>query len=390
MKPVRSILALSLLAIALSACGSGRETVEPAPARQPLRPAALAVPEAVITSTTLPADPRSADYEAQTELRTVLAVAGEWYAENGTFDGGLRPVAEMTGGIAVVSLDEVAGRDGVAYDAFGSRLTLHRRSSSGTWFCIDVRGETTDHGFGDTFQAALATCTDGVVVGGWGDSFSPTGPDEAAINGVIRAFFEALAAGSAEAARDLFSAGAGCQPEELSARWPEGLVLSDSADYDLSDISVDGETATATFSSQVLGDGTLRFEFLDDGWHLAVNPCDLLGPVATGKMDTAATALLEAGLLAVRTAFVVRSDFAFESSLLAESEPALTFVPDAEIRFGTLSYSGSTAAGLLITEGSPGRFYCAVESLSASTVYGEGAAVSELDTPARCRAHATG
>ena len=94
-------------------------------------------------------------------------------------------------------------------------------------------------------------------------------------------------------------------------------------------------------------------------------------------MDSAARALLEEGLFAVRSAFVVRSDFDFPPRSSRETEPSLTLVPGAELEFGTLSYTGTTAAGLLVTAGSPERFYCAVESLSAATVYGEGAAVSE-------------
>ena len=106
-------------------------------------------------------------------------------------------------------------------------------------------------------------------------------------------------------------------------------------------------------------------------------------------MDSAARALLEEGLFAVRSAFVVRSDFAFAASVLGESDSSLTLVPSTGVAFGTLSYTGTTATGLLVTAGSPGRFYCAVESLSAATVYGEGAALSDLDTPTRCRAHKT-
>lgn len=390
MDPARSILAIGVVAIALAACGSGSEAADPALPRQPLRPNAVAVPDAVPTTTTPLLDKRSADHLAQTELRTVLAAAQEWYAENGTFDDGLTPVAEMADGIAVVSLGEVAARSGVAYDAHGSRLTLHSQSGSGTWFCIDSRGETTDHGFGDSFQDSLATCTDGVRVGGWGDSVSPTGPDEAAINGVIRALFDALETGSVDAAYDLFSVESACQPIELAAVWPEGLALIDSAAYELDDISVGAETATASFSAQVVSTSILPFARQDGSWLLAADPCQLFGPSAAERMNWAAPALLEDGLAAVRSAFVLQSDFDFRASLLADREPSLIFLPAGDVRFGALSYSGIHAEGLLITEGSPGRFYCAVESLTAITVYGEGAAASELGTPARCRAHATG
>ncbi|MBT8166606.1 MAG: hypothetical protein KJO97_13755 [Acidimicrobiia bacterium] len=391
MEPARRILALSAFALALAACGSGPGAADPVLKREPIRPASLAVPEvAPTTTTTAVLDPLGADHIAQTELRSVLAAAQEWYAENGTFDDGIGPVGAMSGETTVVSLSEVAARDGVAYDAHGSRLTLHRRSSSGTWFCIDIRGETTDHGFGDTFQDALAACTDGVPVGGWGNPVSATGPDEAAIGGVVRALFDALATGSIDAAYDLVSAGSACRPPDLEALWPAGLALADSADYQLSDISVFTDTATASVSSSVLPDSALSFEKSDGGWLLTIDPCLLFGPIAAEQMDPAARALLEEGLIAVRSAFVMQSDFAFGSTALAEMEPSLTFVPAAEIRFAALSYSGRPAEGLLITEGSPGRFYCAVESLSAVTVYGEGAAASELDTPARCRANAIG
>ena len=298
-------------------------------------------------------------------------------------------MSELADGIAVVSLEEAAARDGVAYDAHGQRLTLHRRSTSGTWFCIDVQAGTIDYGYGERFQDSLATCTDGVAVGGWGDSISPTGPDEAAILGVIRALLGALETGSVETAHDLFLDETACPPTELAAFWPDGLALTDSSDYELYDISVGGDSASASFSSQPLPETAWSFEKQDVSWRLAVDPCDLLGPLATERMDAAARVLLEEGLFAVRSAFVIRSDFAFAASVLAESDPSLTIVPSTGVGFGTLSYTGTTATGLLVTAGSTGRFYCAVESLSAATVYGEGAAVAELDTPSRCRAHKT-
>ena len=391
MEPARRTLALGAFALAVAACGSGPGAADPVLTREPIRPASLAVPEvAPTTATTALLDPLGADHIARTELRSVLAAAQEWYAENGTFDDGIGPVGVMSGETTVVSLSEVAAHDGVAYDAHSSRLTLHRQSASGTWFCIDIRGETTDHGFGDTFQDALAACTDGVPVGGWGDPVSATGPDEAAISGVVRALFDALATGSIDGAYDLVSTGPACRPADLEALWPAGLALADSADYELSDISVFTDTATASVSTSVLPDSALSFEKSDGSWLLAIDPCLLFGPIAAGQMDPAARALLEEGLIAVRSAFVMQSDFAFGSSALAEMEPSLTFVPAAEVRFDALSYSGGLTEGLLITEGSPGRFYCAVESLSAVTVYGEGGDATELDTPARCRANATG
>ena len=136
------------------------------------------------TTTTAPVDPQTADRLAQAELRSVLAAAQEWYAGSGTFDDGLPSVGGLAGSIEVVPLEVAAARDAVAYDAHDQRLTLHRQSTSGAWFCIDVQTDTIDHGYGNSFQESLTTCTDGVTVGGWGDSFSPTGPDEAAINGV--------------------------------------------------------------------------------------------------------------------------------------------------------------------------------------------------------------
>jgi hypothetical protein len=383
-------VAVLLAAWLLAACGSGPETTETGLTRPPLTPAQLALPEATTTTTTTaPIDPQTADRLAQTEIRSVLSAAQEWYAESGTFDDGLGRVSGLADGIAVVSLEEAAARDGVAYDAHGQRLTLHRASTSGTWFCIDVQADTIDHGYGESFQESLATCTDGVAVGGWGDSISPTGPDEASIQGVIRALLGALETGSVETAHDLFLDETACPSTELAAIWPDGLTLTDSPDYELHDISVDGDSGSASFSSQPLPETAWPFEKQDVSWRLAVDPCDLLAPLATERMDSAARALLEEGLFAVRSAFVVRSDFAFAASILGESDPSLTLVPGTEVAFGTLSYTGTTATGLLVTAGSPGRFYCAVESLSAATVYGEGAALSDLDTPTRCRAHET-
>lgn len=390
MDPARSLVAIGVVAVALTACSSGNEAADSALPRQPLRPTEAAVPDAVPSTTSVPVDPRLADQLAQTELRSVLSAAREWYAENGTFDDGPGPVPEMTEAVAIVSLVDVAARDGVAYDAHGSRLTLHRRSASGTWFCIDVRGPTTDYGFGDSFQDSLATCTDGVAVGGWGDSVSPTGPDEAAIDGVVQALLEALEAGSPGTAHALFSPDAACPPIELAAGWPEALALIDSGDYELLDISVGTDTATASISAQVLSNADLAFVRREGSWHVDADPCELLNPIAAERMDWAGRELLEEGLVAVRSLFVSRSDFDFRASQIAEREPLLTFVPLDDVRFGALTYSGSSAEGLLITEGSPGRFYCAVESLTAVTAYGEAAAPSELATPARCRAHATG
>jgi hypothetical protein len=390
MDTARSIVAIGIVAIALTACGSENEAAESSLPRQPLRPTEAAVPNAAPSTTSVPVDPRLADQLAHSELRSVLAAAREWYAENGTFDDGPGPVPEMTEGIAIVSLVDVAARDGVAYDAHGSRLTLHRQSASGAWFCIDVRGQATDHGFGDSFQDSLATCTDGVTVVGWGDSVSPTGPDEAAIDGVLQALLEALETGSPGTAYALFSPDQACRPIELSAGWPEGLTLTDSADYELVNISVGTETATSSISAQVLSNSDLPFVQHDGSWHVDGDPCELLIPIAAERMDWVGRELLEEGLVAVRSLFVSRSDFDFRASLMAEREPSLTFAPLDDVRFGALAYFGSPAEGLLITEGSPGRFYCAVESLTAVTAYGEAAAPSELATPARCRAHATG
>jgi len=383
-------VAALLAACLLAACGSGPDATETGLTRPPLTPAQVALPGATTTTvTTGPVDPQTADRLAQTELRSVLSAAQEWYTESGTYDDGLGWVSGLADGVAVVQLEEAAGRDGVAYDAHGQRLTLHRRSTSGTWFCIDVQADAIDHGHGESFQDSLASCTDGLVVGGWGDSISPTGPDEAAIRGLIRALLEALETGSVETAHDLFLDESACPSTELASRWPKGMALTDSSDYELLDISVDGDSASASFSSQPLPESAWPFAKQDVSWRLAVDPCDLLGPLAIEQMDAAARTLLEQGLFAVRSAFVVRSDFAFAASVLGDSDPSLTLVPSAEVAYGTLSYTGTTGTGLLVTAGSAGRFYCAVESLSAATVYGEGTALSDLDTLARCRAHKT-
>ncbi len=387
----RIIAMIGAAAMAVAACSSAAapEAGSSALARSPLPPVTAALPHLIASTTTAPVDPRSADRLAQDELRSVLAAAQQWFSESGTFDDGLSSVEALAERITVVPLQEAAGRDGVAYDAHDRRLTLHRKSASGTWFCIDVRDGTIDHGLGDSFQQALATCTDGVVVGGWGDSFSPTGPDEAAVTGVVRALFNALAVGSVEAAHELFLSESACTATRFGELWPDGLALTDSAGYELLGITVTGDSAIASFSSPPLADSPWPFESREATWLLAVDPCDLLGPLAGERMDAAALALLEQGLLAARGAFVERLDFAFAASVLAGSDALLTLVPETDVEFGTLSYSGTVSEGLLITTGSPERFYCAVESLSASTVYGEGTSVSDVDSPARCRGRAT-
>lgn len=374
---------LAALALILAACGPGDQGAEMTRVLSP--PVAATTPDPTIAPAAgAELSSGDADLLARTELSAVLAAAQEIFAARGTFDADLETVAASTG-IDVAALVDAASSDGVVYDAHGLRLTLHRRSASGRWFCVDVTEGGKDYGFGDSFQSAFDACTDGVMVDGWEDTYSATGPDDSAIKTTLAALVDALAAGNGRAARSTFALTASCSVTDLEEVWPAGLALIEPGEFELRTLAVSGERATADVSLGAFTDERWPLVKVGGEWRNDADPCRLVGPVAAEAMDLMAPELLEQGLLAVKGAFVARSNFGFSAAAVAELDGELVLVPGDEVTFGVLSYQGRHGEGLLITRGRPGRFLCAVESLSAPTVYGEGASIDEVDTPGACR-----
>jgi hypothetical protein len=385
----RNLAAFAAVAIAVTACSGSSEGTSPVVTRALLPPVEPAAPVAETTTTTpAPLSEAESDQLARMEIQAVLTAAEEIFAETGTYDAAPATVAALTGSVEVVSLERAAQFDAVAYSAFDQRLTLHRQSASGRWFCIDVTGQGADHGAGDTFEQALEDCTDGVRATGWGDVFSPTGPDEAAITALLTATFEALEAGDPRRIDELFDTGPTCDLIQLESVWPTGLPLIESEPLVLEDVAVSGDTATASVSHGPLSDPVWPLAKRATGWLNSADPCELLGPLAADRAGEAARNTLERGLFAVRSHYVKETSFSFSSSSLADIDAELIVVPPTEVSFGTIAYRGSTTEGLLITGAGPGVFLCAVESSYATTVYGVASTVGEIDTVNRCRAHA--
>ena len=378
-----------VVVVVLAACGADPDT-GPALTRVLLPPVDPAPVElaAPTTSTTARLDAAEADRAARTELSAVLAAAELVYAGKGTFDAGLAEVAQLVPGVTLIALEDAAARDGVVYDSHDQRLTLHRRSAGGRWFCLDRTGDVTDYGYGDTFPESLDACTDGDLGNGWEDTQSATGPNEGAIDALFRSLSAALGAGDGATAFRLFDPPPSCSEDDLQAVWPEGLVLADPADVQLESVRIAGAEATAVLSIGEHTESAWPLVKGRDGWRHGGDPCSVFGPLAADLMETAAAGLLDQALFAVRSAFVRQSDFAFTPSVLAEIDPDLELVDAAELGFGSVFYAGSEGRGLLVTAGAPGRFHCAVESLSHATVYGAGQTIGEVDSPNRCVAHA--
>lgn len=385
MTSLRRVAAPLTLALILAAC-SGASAESGPPISRALSPPLEVAEETTTTTKALPT-PAEADRLAQAEVRTVLTAAHELFAGSGTFNAELGAVAALAG-VGVVSLDQAALQQGVVYDAHGPRLTLHRQSLSGRWFCVDVTDKGADHGFGDTFPDALAACTDGVVLDGWREVFSPTGTDEAAIKALAGSLAAALEAGDVEAAHAAFSPETACTPASLRDSWP-GIPLLGPDQFDVESISVEGDTATARLLLGPFSDLEWRLDKMEGGWFIALEPCLLFGPEAARQANTSAREILEQALFEVRTAFVAQENLAFTSADLAELNGDLQWVELAEVGYGTLAYSGSEGLGLLVTGMGAGRFLCAVESLSAETVYGEGETVTDVDSVGKCRSRAT-
>jgi hypothetical protein len=386
----RNLIALAAVAIAVTACSGDATESSPVVTRALLPSVESAAPAPATTTTTpIPRSPAESDQSARMEIRSVLAAAAEIYAETGSYNAEPATIAALTGDVEVVALEQAALHDAVAYAAFDQRVTLHRQSASGRWFCIDVTDQGVDHGAGDTFEQALEDCTDDVRATGWGDVFSPTGPDEAAITALLTATFEALEIGDTPRIYELFDTHPACDLAELQAVWPPGLELPESVGLVLEDVSVTGDAATASVSFGSLADPGWPLIKRGTDWLNSHDPCELLGPVATDHTNDAARDTLERALFAVRSLYVTQTSFSFSPSSLAGIDADLVVVLPGEVSFGTISYRGGPTEGLLITQAGPGVFYCAVESSYAITLYGEGSSVNEIDTVGRCRARAT-
>jgi hypothetical protein len=386
----RTLIAFAAVAFAVTACSGGTTESSPLAKRALVPPVELPAPAPATTTTTpTPRSPAESDQLARMEIRSVLAAAAEIYAETGSYNAEPATIAGLTADVDVVALEEAALYDAVAYVAFDQRLTLHRQSASGRWFCVDVTDEGADHGAGDTFEQALEDCTDDVLATGWGDVFSPTGSDEAAITAVVTATFEAFETGDTARIHELFGPSATCTARQLETVWPAGLSLIESQTLALEAVTVSGDTATASVSAGPLSDPVWPLAKHGSDWLNSADPCELLAPLATDRSNIAAGDTLERGLFAVRSLYVEQSSFNFSPGLLADIDADLVVVPPGEVSFGTVAYRGNPNEGVLITGAGSAMFFCAVESSSAITVYGAAATIDEVDTPSRCRAHAT-
>ncbi|MDH3605548.1 MAG: hypothetical protein OER12_00975 [Acidimicrobiia bacterium] len=376
--------ALIVVAVLATACA---ETAEPPEITRALLPPA---PATATTTTTAPINPTEADLLAQADLRKVLRAAHEARDESGSFENTQADIDRRVPTVDVISLQEAALKPGVAFDGSNQRATLYARSESGTWFCVGASPSGDDYGFGDSFEGALSACTDGATAGGWGNPFSASGPDEAAVAATLQSLAEALATGDGVAAADTFQPDAACRSEELASQWPEGLVLTDSNELALTSLAIAGERATVSARLGSLEQSEWELVGGQGVWRVVGNPCLAFEALIDDRMTAAANELLETALFTVRSVFVDKDGFGFGDEELANRDGGLIFVSRQEVGFGTLYYRGSTSSGLLVTGGPSGTFYCAVESLSAATVYGTGTRASDVWTVGGCRSHSAG
>lgn len=375
---------LVVVAMLATACA---ETAEPPEITRALLPPAPAI---ATTTTTAPINPAEADLLAQADLRKVLRAAHQAQADQGSFENTAADIDRLVTTVDVISLQEAALKPGVAFDGSDQRATLYARSESGTWFCVGASPTGDDYGFGDSFEGALSSCTDGATADGWGNPFSASGPDETAVALTLQSLAEALAAGDGAAAAAAFQPDEACTPEDLAVLWPEGLALLESDELTLSSIAIVGEQATVEARLGSLEQSQWELIGGQASWHIVANPCLTLEPLISERMTVAATELIETALFTVRSVFVDKDGFGFRDAELASRDADLVLVSRQEVGFGTLYYRGSTASGLIVTGGPPGTFYCAVESLSAATVYGTGTRASDVWTVGNCRAHSAG
>jgi hypothetical protein len=314
----------------------------------------------------------------------VARAALETLAEQGTYDVERDMISSRAGGVEIVTLEEAAMKDGVVYDPFGKRVTLYAESDSGRWFCLDLSPAGKDYGFGDSFPSSLASCTDDVLVSGWGDAFSPTGPDEAAISGVWGSLALFLEQGEPAAAHALFVASAECTVDDLTAVWPPGVSLLSPDDYSLEAVTVAGSSAVSDVTLGSLAASGWRLENDGASWLISVDPCEALAETANQQVDAAARQLIESGLFAVRSVFVVEQDFAFGMGKLETIDGDLIWVEQEALEFGQLSYTGRQNAGLVITKGAE-SYLCAVESSTAATRYGAAKTLEDVSSTDACR-----
>lgn len=380
------LLAICLMAVS---CASGDAEAPSDPPSTLLPVAALPRTPAPTTSSTtttfaLPEDPAVADLRARADLRAVADAADEAFARYGSYDVDHLEIMALADGPTVISLEEAAAFDGVVYEPFGARVTLHRESTSGRWFCIDLGPDGRDHGFGDSFPASLASCTDGVQVASWGASFSPTGPDDAAVAGTWNALNEALASGQPAAALTVFEPTGDCTPADLESLWPPGLPLSGDEDPILEGVVIDELEATVDASLGPVPAGTWELKKAGPAWLFQANPCEVFGSFAVAAAQDAAADLLEDALFVIRSVFVVEQDFSFSVRHLENLDADLVWVEPEDAGFGALTWRGTGESGVVITGSGDGGFLCAVESAKAATRYGRGDTVDEVDSPAAC------
>lgn len=397
----RNAVFLAGLALLLAACAgpdSAAHLLEQEPIANPSVSVVTTVPPTTTSSvapTTLPADPEAADRAAQTELRAALVAARAIYVDRSSYDAPLSEVERFAPEVTFIDLTDAYAFPGVVYDAHDQRVTLHRRSDSGRWFCIDESVRTgTDFGFGDTFEDALATCGDGTRRSDWSSAYGPIGDsgddpatigaDEAAILHAFERLTEAIDEADHNALRATVFESTGCSAEELSTYWPDGLDLFDSVTFDITEISV--HDGTGTVSLTILGEEILDWRMIQYGikWYHDRDPCPLLEARVIEPQNQTARDLLEDSHLATQTAFVRSENFSLSLNELNAVNPEITFVSAEEARYGYTGYVGTREYGVMFTQGAPGMWYCIVEYLRRNTGYGVGATREDVDSAAEC------
>jgi len=376
-----------LLAIAASLVASAcaGQSVSGVERNLPPLPAAATTTTTSTISPPMRVDDRAADLEAQAELEAGLEVARDVYGSRGTFDASMAELNAMGQDRVFIGLQDAAFVNGVVYDHHDQRVTLYRESASGIWFCIDqyARAET-DFGLGDSFEAALRDCNDGVTTVGWKNAFAADGLDESAIETLLIRFSRYLDQGEVALAHSTFHPRVACPVEELVASWPEGRGLGSEARLELTDIDISGDEAVAMINFGDASELAWNLERYGDRWYHSAEACRVLVPLAVAGQDTQARDLLIDGLAATRSGFVDRSAFDFLPATLARLEPTIAFVSLRDVDWALVGYRGHETFGLVVTVGAPGHFFCAVESLGAVTGYGVGETLDEVASQAGC------
>lgn len=393
---------LTGVAVAMASCAgpdSAAPLLEQEPAGSPPVAPVITAPPTTDTSTTtaVPATPSNAeeaDRAAQADLRRALVAARAVYADRGTYDVPLSDVGRFAPDVVFIELTDAYASRGVVYDSHDQRVTLHSQSQSGRWFCIDESVRTgTDYGFGDSFEDSLATCSDRTQRRDWstafapaapGDDTAPIGADEAAILHAFERFAQAIDEADHTALRATVFESTGCSIEDLASFWPQGRDLFDSVTFDIGPIEIGDGVArvSVTILDETIEDWDMIRYGID--WYHDRDPCPLLKPKTVEPQDASARDLLEAAHLATQTAFVRREEFSLSLDELNSVDSTITFVSADEAGYGLAGYVGTRDRGVILTEGSPGRWYCVVEYLRENTGYGVGATREELVTAAGC------